>query len=370
MNLSPTTQTRVLPAIPPRRLRSLDNQTPFRTFQFDKMGPGRRFFDVVIVKATFVLAPGRLTPAESIRPFRLSDEPWVQDDAERSSLRHAGDLLLVKPTTDVVVTGSVHAPRATPTPAWETGIAVRDGAGTLASHVARVTGPREFHRSRLGGWLLSDPVPTTEVPIRYELAYGGPSDGSFEDRSCRRRPGFRANPSGCGETLHEPDGRTPLPAPRWTLPGAPTTAPNRLIPVAGFGPVARHWSARTALGGTYDATWRRNASLGAIDYPKDFDLRFFQCAPRPLQTARLLRGSEWIGIQNGARGFGDLVTQLPCLGIVAHLETPSRALRVLAALDTVTIDLDGDTVDLVWRLPMDQTNGIERCTLESAPIPA
>ncbi|MBL9023825.1 MAG: DUF2169 domain-containing protein [Myxococcales bacterium] len=356
-------------AIPRPRLESLDNQTPFRVFQFDKMGPGRRFFDVVAIKGSFQLAPGRLQEAESITPFRLCDEAWVSDDPERSSLRYAGDLLLVKTTTDVLLSGCVHAPRGEPCQEWEAGVLVHGGGESLARSVLTVTGPREFRYSHLGGWVLSDSVAATSVPIRYEIAYGGPRNGSFDAPDCRRRPAFRANPSGTGETLSEPDRREPIPAPQWMRPTERPSRLNRPIVPVGFGPIARHWSSRSVLGGTYDASWRARAHEGVIDYPADFDPRFFQCAPKELQTTRYLRGNEWLALSSAAAGFGQLATQLPGLAIGAQLETATRMGRVLAPLDTVTVDLDRGVVDLVWRLTLDQHLGIGTCGLHLLTVP-
>ena len=100
--------------IPEPRLRSVSNQTPLEMFQCDKMGVGRRFFDTVVLKGTFAFASGKFAPTEEQQPIALADEPWDPANAERSSLKHAGEVLLTKPSTDVIVTGTARSPGGEP----------------------------------------------------------------------------------------------------------------------------------------------------------------------------------------------------------------------------------------------------------------
>lgn len=87
------------PPVPDPRLEDVRNDTPFELFQCDKMGVGRRFFDTVVVKGTFALTPQRVGIAREQLPIVLGDELWDRANAERSSLKHAGEVLLTKPST-------------------------------------------------------------------------------------------------------------------------------------------------------------------------------------------------------------------------------------------------------------------------------
>src|SRR3954467_11120150 len=118
------------PPIPEPRLQSVSNRTPLELFQCDKMGVGRRFFDTVVLKGTFALAPATLEPTEEQQPIALADEPWDPDNAERSSLKHAGEVLLTKPSTDVIVTGTARAPGGEPRKEWDCAVEVRRGGET------------------------------------------------------------------------------------------------------------------------------------------------------------------------------------------------------------------------------------------------
>ena len=198
-----------IPPIPEPRLRRVENRTQFDWFACDKMGVGRKFFDTLVVKGTFALAPGKLQPAKEQSPVALADQYWDTAPPERSSLRYAGEALLTKPSTDVLVTGTARAPGGEPLAAWDVGVVVRRRGEAVIDHRARVTGPRCWRHTDAKGWALTEPVPALEVPIRYELAYGG---GYAADPGRRR-----ASPSARGScTRPTPAGSASATSARWT----------------------------------------------------------------------------------------------------------------------------------------------------------
>ena len=361
------TEEKIEPVIPPPRLRRVENLTPFSHFACDKMGPGRRFFDTVVVKGTFRLAPERLVQAEVQPPIVISDRVWDPANAARSSLRIAGEVHLAKPGADVLVTGSARTPDGKPRPRWEAAVVVQESRRTILSHTVVAHGPRSWRFRALRGWVLGEAQPVAEVPLRYETAFGG----AFLDREATARDGvprFRVhphNPSGTGfvdeATLER---ERPLAAPQWELPGHPAGAPGAEIRVAGLGPVPRWWRSRLRHAGTYDEAWRAEARrchrLGVpIDYAADFDPRFFHCAAPELRLARPLRGDEVIGLTGLVGGHEQLVTSLPGVTLVASLYPGRRPwVDERMPLDTVHVDLDAQTVSLLWRLVLDQDRGI------------
>ncbi len=345
--------------IPAPRLQSVSNQTPFRMFECQKMGVGRRFFDTVVIKATFSFATGRITVADAQQSIALADEPWDIANAERSSLKHAGEVLLTKPTTDVIVTGTARSPGGAPRTEWDCAVEVRRGGEALFTHRAQALGPRFWRHTRAAGWTLTEPEPTREVPLRYELAYGGawPEPGDTpEPVWVVHHP----NPSGTGFFDERAmDTSVEYRAPQWQSRTHPVTRFNHEVPLCGFGPVARSWSSRLGYAGTYDEAWikktREEAAQGILsDYAADFDPRFFQCAHPELIAPSYLVGDEEI-----------VLTGLVADGVLDTLELP--ALRVSAALrdgegnlsqrplplDTVHVDLDAATMSLCWRLTLD-----------------
>lgn len=358
------------PAVPPPRLQEVRNLTPFSHFQYDKMGPGMRFYDVVIVCASFVLAPGRLEVAHAHRGPVFADTPWDAAQPERSSLRTATDLVLVKPGTDVFVTGSARARDWTPRSDWLATLELLRGDEALLRKTLRLTGPRH--------WLwhddpaerrLSEPEPTLAVPLRYELAFGGWwfDEGDPPDASPRV---FAANPSGSGcfgtacRDRH-PAARyargEPVPGPQIEAADAPIKQGNQELATAGFGPVARHWQPRLALAGTYDDAWRsRHAQHPFMDYAQDFDPAFFQYAPADQVVTPALAGGERLRMTGFFAASDTIEMQLPgsALEALCHAGNGTRYSSAMT-LDTVHVDLDEMLVHLTWRLTLDQADDVE-----------
>ena len=354
------------PPIPAPRLAQLRNATPFPHFQFDKMGKGRRFHDVVVVCASFVLAPGRLEPATFHRGPVFADEPWDASFATLSSLRAATDVLLRKPDADIYVTGTAHAFDWTPRPAWQAQLQVHRQQQPLLHKALRLTGPRQWDwQPDATQRTLSDPQPALAVPLRYELAYGGWGFDQGDDESAPPRT-HPANPCGRGwfgsaSRDDHPAARhaagQPFPGPQIEYADAPLRQANQEdARPAGFGPVARFWQPRVALAGTYDQAWReRHASQPYMDYADDFDERFFQYAPADQLVAGGLRGDESVHMSGFFASAPQVEFQLPHLWIEALCKDSSGTERSEAMkLDTVHIDLDEMLVHLTWRLTLDQ----------------
>ncbi|APR80432.1 putative exported protein [Minicystis rosea] len=360
-----------VPKIPAPRLQLVRNLTPFALFQCDKMGVGRRFHDTVVLKGSFALAQGVLKIASDQAPIELADDYWDLAAPERSSVKRAGDVVLTKPGTDVIITGSVRARR--PLRAWDVAVRVEGRAGVVIDYGARVTGPREWRYSSVRGWVISDPEPTAEVPIRYELAYGG----AYLDRNHAAQGGaaprwivHAPNPSGTGffDVRALNTGAT-YRAPQWEPIGRPVTTINEEVPLTGFGPISRPWSARVRHVGTYDAAWeqamRADAARGLpMDYAADFDARFFQCAHPSLVTREHLRGDETVALAGMISEPDPIVLQLPGLAPHASLvDGRNGVAEERLPLDTVHVDLDAGAVHLCWRLTLDQARDIRSAVL-------
>lgn len=340
---------------------------------FDKMGPGRRFHDVVVVRGAFDLCEGHVTPSsEQSRPI-LADQWWNNDNAPHSSLKEAGDILLCKPGTDVFVTGVARVPAGQMQQRWFAGVVLMRQREVLLRHMLELTGPRYWQHSFFRGWHLSNPEASDAVPLRYELAYGGvrlksgqPADAKPEWET------YKANPSGTGffnERMMDRDAR--YPGPQIEDSSQPIRSINKNYPLTGFGPVARFWQARSQYAGTYDAKWReqfqRSHTQGlAPDFPPDFDMRFYQCAPTQLVCRTHLRGDECIGLGGMLADPRPFSTLLPALRINAHIlaATQTTASSQAFVLDTVHVDLDTRRLNLSWRLTLNPDDGIRHIALE------
>lgn len=364
---------RPLLRVPRPRLEIVKNLTPFPHFQIQKMGPGRRFFDTVTVKGTFTLGPDGLAIAERQSPILCADRHLDPARASRSSIEFAGDVVLVKAGTDVLVTGTARSPGGKALTGWDVAVVVRGRAGTVLRHTLQVTGPRTWEHRALRGWTLSDPGPAVSVPIRYELAYGGAYVDPSSDPESPRWIVHKPNPSGTGFFDEGAlDRSRPHPGPQWQLHNHAVTAMNREVPLAGLGPVGRSWSSRYRYAGTYDRAWedktREDAAQGLVpDYPADFDVRFFQCAHPALWTAEPLAGDEHVGLSGLAGGAGDTVFQLPCVRLpVRVLSGEGQWHDQGMPLDTVHIHLGapgGALVHLCWRLTLDPERDLKAAVI-------
>ncbi|MCQ4166172.1 DUF2169 family type VI secretion system accessory protein [Tahibacter harae] len=354
-------------AIPAPRLRQLRNATPFPHLQFDKMGKGRRFHDVVIVCASFVLGNGRLQPAAAHRGPVIADRVWDESNAAVSSLRCATDILLIKPGSDVYVTGTVRALDERPCRDWPALLRVTRDEQMLIQKMLRFTGPRQWTRGLLG-WSLSSPAVTTDVSLRYELAYGGWRFKKHGSPNAQMQI-FEENPSGTGwfgfSGLHDSgcsryrDERA-VPGPQIEYIDAPIRSANRLHRVAGLGPIARHWAPRHRFAGTYGASWLAQFQREEIpDYPTDFDERYFHYAPTDQIVPGGLVGDEGIQLAGFFADVPAISAQLPQVWMEAVCrDGAGNCTREALRLDTLHVDLDLMLVHLTWRLVLDQSRDI------------
>jgi hypothetical protein len=341
--------------IPTSDLELVRNLSGFAHFSAQKMAPGRIFKDVLVVRGTFELDERELRVASEQEPVRLADRHRPGKPASRATLLSAGDLHLDKPGADVIVTGTAHTPGSRALQRWSCSVAIAAGTRSLAQLTLEATGPRSYVHRRLGGWRLEEPAPTVEVPITYELSFGG----AFT-RSNGTTMVYPDNPAGVGFVdIDALDPAVPLSGPQWQHPEAPLSRLGEFGALAGLGPVARSWAARARFAGTYDAAWRDRSEREARerkvpDYAPDFSSAFFHAAHPSLRTERPLRGNERVLLHGllaeqprfefTLPGFAMLVEILPRNG-------GPRSERM--TLDTVDVDIDSKTVGLVWRYTLD-----------------
>ena len=345
-------------------LGEVENYTPFSHFAFEKMGPGKRFYDVIIVKAACALVPGTdrkgIVPHKDPAPIRLADEHY--GEPEQTSLRYSGDTVLCKPGADVFITGHARPPSKFPNH-WAAEIEIKGSAFTRKQRV-RLLGERYWQWTLLKGWHLSEPRVCESVPLRYELAFGG--------RQYQRGESVEHldNPVGvglAGEDRMDRDQR--YLAPQIELFEAPTRKPGKVTRVPGLGPIPRFWSARKRYAGTYDAAWQAQFETQDIpDYPADFDLRFFQAAHADWTSDAPLNGGEEVSLI-GLTGDAQIIGKLPAWRVETLLVAQPNARLTVAPmrLDTVEIDLDAGQLYLTWRLSVPHALQIHHAVLRLLP---
>lgn len=255
---------------------------------------------------------------------------------------------------------------------------------------------------RIPEWTVTSPVPFVACPVRYDYAYGGENrvdaDGKERSEQVRRigaeycltteqaqchpdadvggktvpvaHSAFEDNPFGCGYATAwflRQSGGASVTVPRIEYPDQPfnarefPAAPGGKNPMrpAGFSPVGRAWTPRRHLVGAVEEKdqWAEKEfpSLSA-----DFDHRYWNHAA-PDQQCRHLRGDEFISLSNLSPESAPMVAMVAGEGLVQRFQLPGLMFYLIlrdsagrpgvkaCALDTVYIDPQNSTVDLVWR---------------------
>ncbi|MDM0112268.1 DUF2169 domain-containing protein [Variovorax sp. J22R133] len=284
---------------------------------------------LVAVKASFdILSDGRVQLADEQLPALLAPEYHGEPGA--SSLRYDADLVAPKPTTDILVNGSAHAPGGRPSTEFTVGLRV----GPIQK-VLRVRGDRTWNDGPLSG-RPSSPTPVTQVPLTYERAYGGYDHQAPDPRQHRLDA---RNPVGRG-VIGPATLRAGLPLPNFEYPNGNLEKDGP----AGFGAIDGHWSPRRELAGTYDDAWKAKR-LPLL--PEDWDAHSLQCAPVDQRPENPLRGGEPVELANLSVG-GSMRFVLPRIHLTFTTRIDRRIEEHRARLSSVIIEPDHPRVIMVW----------------------
>jgi hypothetical protein len=303
---------------------AVENSTPLPAALVPGLDAEGRTEATVIVKATFRLREGELALADEQAPLLRADEHTAEPG--RSSLRREADLSPQKPGTDVLLVG--HAWSSSPVAALDVILT----AGALRKAV-RVTGDRAFF-ARPGGFGVTDPVPFTRMPLVYERAYGGADGEAFDER----------NPVGTGFCVDRARAAG-LRLPNLEDPESLVTSPDDRPPVAGFGPIARHWLPRRLRFGVADEAWKRDRFPLL---PLDFDRRFFHAAHPDLVSSRPFQGGEPVRLEGASEG-GPVAFRVPRLDLAIAVSIEGSTSTASPTLDTLLIAPDERRVVLTYR---------------------
>lgn len=321
----------------------LINETPYPAHLVVMPDPEGAETLTAVLKATWSI--GAAAAAEEQVPIVFADEYW--GDPGESSPRLESDLAPFKPATDVVLVGHAHAPGQT-TRQMDVTLQV----GKVTQRV-RVFGDRHW-------WLLlwfwpmrSRPKPFDKMPLIYERAFGG-----FQPARAKGKvEGFDArNPIGKGYLKKGRPHRLPLP--NLENPKKLVKGPKDKPAPVGFGYIARHWSPRRELLGTYDEAWMKER-MPVL--PEDFDPAGWNGAHPALQFDPYLRGDEKVRVSGASRGK-PLEFRLPGIEPVMSAHWLGQWQDLEPALDTVVIEPDENRVCLTWRARLSIHNRIRKLT--------
>ncbi|MEO0669589.1 MAG: DUF2169 domain-containing protein [Pseudomonadota bacterium] len=318
----------------------LSTQFPLATLFFKHWSTDDTECGVVIAKASFNRDANRWVADDN--PV-LELEDTFAGDPGCTPLVQEQDIAPGKVGTDLIVHAVARSPDAALLGDWPVSLTIED----RLHYDFQVRGPSRWSKGPRGKWTRTPPELVSEIPITYNLAYGGTTtgpDGEVET--------YQNNPSGCGHvTPHHLSEQTEFNAPQIGL-LAEFMSPDPLaeMSVHGFGPIAKFWLPRRGHAGTFDQTWKTTRHPRM---PKDYALTFWNAAPAPLQCDPPLRGNEIVSV-GGVSHSGPVRLKLPSVACALHLG-PDGAHPQKMVLDTVTLDLRSADpsdyrVDLVWRL--------------------
>jgi hypothetical protein len=295
------------------------------------LAPGGGEAIVVVVKQRFRVSPAGKVVRTAGAKVNVADVPWDEDAPDKSSVKLASDLCLVKPATDVLVTGSAIATGGARVTQLD--VALRAGA---IQKMLRVYGPRVW-RQGVVGLSLSPPEPFESVELRWENAWGGRDDS--DPKKPLEEP---RNPAGRG-LARDPAKLLHQLAPSIEDPAHPLDA--RSPAPAGVGPIGRHFMPRRRYAGTYDEAWQKTRMPLP---PEDYDARFEQVAPPDQIAQGYLRGGEPVGIAN-ASAEGPLAFELPRLAFFVGSWLDGELLEHRTAMDTLVLYPAQRAFEMTWR---------------------
>ena len=330
----------------------VQNPTPLVAEALCMTGPQGAELVVVVVKGTWesdAVSDDRRVQRRIGTPLRLATlqgpvtaAPVYRGEPGTSGLLRDTDSVPLKPGTDCLLSGH----------AWGGGareaqvrFTVRSGGRAVVDVHAVAYGPRQWQRT-LGLASVVGPVPFESAELAWERAFGG-RDASPDDPA--HHDALGENPVGVG--FRAQGSRLPVDGawlPQIERPDDRLEGPRGRPRPAGFGPVAPDWEPRRSYAGTYDDAWRRTR---APLLPTDFDPRFYQSAPPELVATPHLVGGEDVAVEGcGPRPWH---FQLPALLVRVALVAGPVPEPADASLDTVRVDADDATVELVWRAAFD-----------------
>lgn len=297
---------------------------------------------------------GRLEALERQPPLCLHDT-W-RDQPERSSLLYPSDLIPFKPSTDVLILGTVRPPEGRPLPMWYASLQI----GELEKRL-RFFGPRHWQYGALSGWTLSEPEPTDGVTLLYENAFGGciGDKPHYEEGEY-----FPDNPVGCGFIdVRQADRAQRYRAAQIEAWDAPLREFGQPVRPGGFGPLPAYVPERLQHAGTYDEQWQQEV---APNIPLDMDLRYWNTAPADQRPDGYLKAGDRIRLA-GIRPGAPLELTIPPYdaAAVCSYEDGSRVSQAMA-LDTVLLDLDASRMTLRFHAIVAQDERIKRINLYCA----
>ena len=217
----------------------------------------------------------------------------------------------------------------------------------------QAVGPRHL-KSGLLGWTLSEPLVVSQVPIRYEQAWGGTCrwpEQAIVDTDPEILESDECNPIGSAfvdKHWLKKSRVSHMDAPQIEALGRSFKASDvesGSYPVVGLGAIGRWWQPRRSKVGTYDEAWKRERWPRL---PMDFDFSYWNCAPEDQQIDYPSGGEQVVMI--GLNPGGEMRFRLPVpdTKLLLHLSAGVPMFKLMP-IDTILFDLQAMRLIIVQR---------------------
>jgi hypothetical protein len=340
------------------------SQEPF-TIVSGKTERGAPVFCVLLKRTYDIRLNDSATRAAETKPLLNMDVYYDYGDPEWSTVLFENDLAPYKLETDVVFIAKAYSPNGKPVDSMTIGVEVGG-----RRKVIRVLGDRCCRYRKEGPPVFTDPVPFTEMEMRYEKAYGGrdiKSSPGLEFSYPRNHMGTGIalkNLPGVVEGLGLPNLEDPddLLTPDRVVLGEPERWNQQPLP-QGLGWFQRTWYPRCSFVGAVPGYLdpdeeMREERLGLVPRHQialarqfklpSFDVRFNNGASIGLRFP-YLAGDELIRSANLTPGGGITAFRLPGEHPRVMLDIGLGENELEVVLHTVCVRLEEMQVDLLWR---------------------
>lgn len=295
---------------------------------------------ILVVKASYGYdREGLVTPLEQSDPLCEQDQ-YPDDDWVGRAPEQASDLAPFKAGSEILL--YAHAWSANPRPAFRVRAELKLDTGIEWEKSLAVIGRRTWKNTLLGP-APTEPEPMSDLPIRYEFAYGG----------CHPKDPYDAwptNPVGVGYL-----GRTGrriaskgVSLPQVENPERLMTRPGQRGETQGYGPIPSHWQPRQkAFSGMND----EKAARGEYPYDGPLPDTAYHSAPTDQWFDRPLEGSGTLtltGLTEGMPEHQPLAINLRIPRLAVTVRDDSEQDLSLAA-DTLIVETESQRFHVLYR---------------------
>lgn len=304
----------------------------------------------IIAKRTYQLSQGTVKLAPEQHPLNQADIYEDESNSLYSEVLAETDLIAYKPKTDIVVIGNAHAPNGKKVYCLDCEVVVGPAHKKIT-----IYGERKI-KSNMLKLKFTDPVPFEEQKIGYTNAYGGRAklkDGALVS--------FPTNPLGRGFYVKGGfEDYSELLVPLCEDPNSPVHAEDLILDkyshwINAPKPASFGWTKQTFFPRYTYAGIIPEMLSGAIGAGDSIDIKapklnykFFQGASDGL-CDYLLAGNEPVKLTY-------MDPEHPCFEFMLPGQKPGMVLKLGSetfelepALQTVLIDKNNDTLEMVWR---------------------